>query len=218
VKCKCHRSGAAGADAADLLPLGLVGAHDGCQCPESIQKSLSSHGRDAGYGCECRLSGGHSRETLCPLRVPGTAPRVVGGAALCKTMEPLRRVGQTVRSNDRYTQVQGRSFDQQIRETRNTSKTTNLRPERAFDDRKMETPYRLPFDQRSVADFVVSSPEHPPDHRHAQVLEMGMHRIGLPAVDRDLSHLGSIQANVCRVSAETVSKLQQLALSRSESA
>jgi hypothetical protein len=151
-------------------------------------------------------------------------------------MEPLRRVGQTLRSNDRYTQVhdgdarasdsgrrdrtvvEGRSFDQQIRETRNTSKTTNLRPERAFDDRKMETPHRLPFDQRSVADFVVSSREHPPDHPHAQFLETGMHRIGLPAVDRDLSHLGSIQANVCRVSAETVSKPQQLALARSESA
>jgi hypothetical protein len=85
----------------------------------------------------------------------------------------------------------------------------------------MESANGLPFDDRVLSYLIITRPETALLHlgtEDSQAMRHSTRRLARVHHDAWPSHQLSIQAKVCRDSAEPVSEEQQLALSRSESA
>jgi hypothetical protein len=163
-------------------------------------------------------------------------PESARGAPVSQAVQPVRRVAEILAANDLHTQVQERdidttnrrrcqrsviqrlALDQEIAESRHPPDAVNLRPQLPSKDREVQAAYRLPLDDRAITDFVVTGQEAPGLDLESKPFEVSDDRSRLSSVDNDVCHIRSFNPNVCRVSADSVSKARELALSRSESA
>jgi hypothetical protein len=222
--------------AAYMSPFRGVCVYNGRQAAELEQERSGRLLRDARNRCESRLSCCRSRWSLRALCVHGAASVRPCRSALGQSMEPDCGVLDVVGPNDLDAHVhygdadaanrRGRhrpvvqtlTLDDQIAECRNAPHAPDLRPERAVHDREMQATRRLPFDDRSIGYFVIACPKRLERHRLSEVMQRLHDRLRFPGIDHDPRHRRSIHRSVCRVSAQPVSELQQLALSRSESA
>jgi hypothetical protein len=93
-----------------------------------------------------------------------------------------------------------------------------LRPEGSLDDRGVEAADGLSFDDGAIRDLVVPCPKPHSGDIDAQPVKKPQHPIGFVGIHLGSRHRRSIHCDLCRVSAERVSKQQQPAPSRSESA
>jgi len=130
--------------------------------------------RDAG---ECGLRGRKPGFALGPLSIRGEIPK----ANLCPTyrqsLEPESGILRTRRADDAHPQVhhcnadtadrgggqravvEVLSLDQQVREASNLTDSSELRPERSAEQRRVKSPDRLPLHDCAVADLIVSRPQ-----------------------------------------------------------
>jgi hypothetical protein len=235
MKRQGHRSGSLAADAAYLLPLGRIGVDYSCQAAELAQQRSGRRFRDAWDRGQSGFRCGHTCRPRT-LGVGWAAAVFPSCAPLDQSLEPASRVCNVLRPYDLDAQihdgnasasdrggsdrpvVEVLAFDDQIGESCYPANAAQLRPEGAFHDGEMETARCLPLDDCSIAYFVVSCPESLGRHVKPELSKLSRHRNRLAAINHDLRHSRSFQATECRVSAATVSKQQQLALSRSESA
>jgi len=231
-----HRSGSFTADAAHSPPLGRIGVDHSCEAAELAQQRFGRCFRDSWHFSKSGLRCWHTRISLGTLGVGRTASVLPSCPPLDQSVEPASRVCNVPRPDDLDAHVHrgnaspsdrsgsDRSvveilaFDDQIAESRYSAHPAQLRPEGALHDGEMETARCLPLHDCSIAYFVVSRPERLRRHVKPEVSKLSRHRHWLAAVNDDLRHSPSFQATACRVSAARVSKQQQLALSRSESA
>jgi hypothetical protein len=151
-------------------------------------------------------------------------------------MKPLGRVPEILRPNDLNAEVHRRdahpanrgrgdgavvqapTLHHEVREPRGAAHTAKLRPEGPLDDRGVEAANGLSFDNGAIRDFVVSCPQPHSGYIDAELVKKPQHPIGFSGIHDDSRHRRSIHRDLCRLSAERVSKRQQRALSRSESA
>ena len=201
-----------------------------------IEQRLAGDLRDARNRAERGFRGGGADVSLRDLRIGRPAPPLRFRAPLSNSMEPPCGILEIVRSDDLHAEVadgdkhaadrsrseracvQVLTLDQQIGESSDASESTELRPEGATNHVSVKAADGLAFDERSLSDFVVASPEAANVDLTPKRLEVAPDAPGFALIDRNSSHRRSIHLSVCRVSAGTVSTPKQLAVSRSESA
>jgi hypothetical protein len=202
------------------------------------QQRLGHDSRDTWNARERCLGGGRADFSLRALSVRWAISRPHALSAHSEAVKPCRGVLHVSRTEDvdahirhgyadaadsggsQRAVVHIDSFNQEIRVASLSSKTANLWPERALDDRCMKSTDGLPLNDREVADDVVPSAKAPALHGDTELAKEVWHTASVfLGISDDMQHVGHSVADHSNPRAhERVTNQQQLALSRSESA
>jgi hypothetical protein len=216
------------------LQFARIGRDDGRERAEAPEQSAGQDNGDSGNASECRLGCRNADFSLRTLRVRRSIPRVMALAALGKSIQPQRGIASIRRSHDgnpkighsetstadrfgrQRSVIEIAALNEQVRNSRELPKLSDLRPESSGNDRRMHSPHGLSFHDCAVSNCVIAGPQRLDLDAHSRLREKARNSTRPLMHVRQDAHEQTLAYAACSSNHKPVPTHHLLALSRSE--